>query len=169
MVQYIRLITFVHFGSAEERIKNFWYKIQLLESYQSKYNELTSNTVELGFILAEGGAYDGYTIITEASDNLQLDALSITVITKLESAAQLVKINDLIGTFDGFEKWLYTDTQYSDSLSYPKSGNVIKASSDSESIAWYNSTTTNAAKYDRNNVNYLNNNLPEFITEDYPE
>jgi hypothetical protein len=158
---------FVHFGSAEERIKNFWYKIQLLESYQSKYNELTSNTVELGFILSEGGAYDGYTIITEASDNLQLDALSITVITKLESAAQLVKINDLIGTFDGFEKWLYTDTKYSDSLSYPKSGNVIKASSDSESIAWYNSTTTNAAKYDRNNVNYLNNNLPEFITDDF--
>jgi hypothetical protein len=158
---------FVHFGSAEERIKNFWYKIQLLESYQSKYNELTSNTVELGFVLAEGGAYDGYTIITEASDNLQLDALSVTVITKLESAAQLVKINDLIGTFDGFEKWLYTDTQYSDSLSYPKSGNVIKASSDSESIAWYNSTTTNASKYDRNNVNYLNNNLPEFITEDF--
>ena len=158
---------FVHFGSSEERIKNFWYKIQLLESYQSKYNELTSNTVELGFVLAEGGAYDGYVIITEGSDNLQLDALSVTVITKLESDSQLTKINDLIGTFDGFEMWLYTDTQYSDSLSYPKSGNVIKASSDSESIAWYNSSTTNAAKYDRNNVNYLNNNLPEFIVEDY--
>ena len=158
---------FVHFGSSEERIKNFWYKIQLLESYQTKYNELTSNTVELGFILAEGGAYDGYTIITEASDNLQLDALSITATSKLQATAQLTKINDLIGTFDGFEKWLYTDTQYSDSLSYPKSGNVIKASSDSESIAWYNSTTTKAAKYDKSNVNYLNNNLPEFIVEDY--
>ena len=158
---------FVHFGSSEERIKNFWYKIQLLESYQTKYNELTTNTVELGFILAEGGGYDGYTIITEASDNLQIDALSLTATSKLQATAQLTKINDLIGTFDGFEKWLYTDTQYSDSLSYPKSGNVIKASSDSESIAWYNSTTTNASKYDRNNVNYLNNNLPEFITEDF--
>ena len=158
---------FVHFGSSEERIKNFWYKIQLLESYQTKYNELTTNTVELGFILAEGGGYDGYTIITEASDNLQIDALSLTATSKLQATAQLTKINDLIGTFDGFEKWLYTDTQYSDSLSYPKSGNVIKASSDSESIAWYNSSTTNAAKYDKNNVNYLNNNLPEFIVEDY--
>ena len=158
---------FTHFGSSEERIKNFWYKIQLLESYQSKYNELTTNTVQLGFVLAEGGAYDGYTIITEGSDNLQLDALSITATSRIESAAQLTKINDLIGTFDGFEKWLYTDTQYSDSLSYPKSGNVIKATSDSESIAWYNSSTTTAAKYDRNNVNYLNNNLPEFIKEDY--
>ena len=158
---------FVHFGSAEERIKNFWYKIQLLESYQTKYSELTSNTVQLGFVLAEGGAYDGYTIITEGSSNIELDALSTTTTSKIESNLQLTKINELIGTFDGFEKWLYTDTQYSDSLSYPKSGNVIKASSESESIAWYNSSTTKAAKYDKNNVNYLNNNLPEFIIEDY--
>ena len=158
---------FSHFGSAEERIKNFWYKIQLLESYQLKYNQLTTNTVELGFVLAEGGSYDGYTIITEGSDNLQLDALTLTPIIETESKGQLTKINDLIGTFDGFEKWLYTDTQYSDSLSYPKSGNVIKATSDSESIAWYNSSVTSASSYDRNNVNYLNNNLPEFIKEDY--
>ena len=158
---------FVHFGSSEERIKNFWYKIQLLESYQSKYNELTSNTVELGFVLAEGDGQDGYVIITEGSDNLQLDALSVTATVRLESAAQLTKINDLIGTFDGFEKWLYTDTQYSDSLSYPKNGNTIKASTTSEAIAWYNSSVSSAATYDRNNVNYLNNNLPEFIREDY--
>ena len=158
---------FVNFGSAEERIKNFWYKIQLLESYQLKYNQLTTNTVELGFVLAEGGSYDGYTIITEGSDNLQLDALTLTPIIETESKGQLTKINDLIGTFDGFEKWLYTDTQYSDSLSYPKSGNAILASSNSTSIAWYNSTIQVASTYDRNNVNYLNNNLPEFIKEDY--
>ena len=158
---------FVHFGSSEERIKNFWYKIQLLESYQSKYNELTTNTVELGYVLAEGIGQDGYVIITEDSNNLQLDALSVTATSQLQSAAQLTKINDLIGTFDGFEKWLYTDTQYSDSLSYPKSGNTIRATSTDEAIAWYNSSVSSAATYDRNNVNYLNNNLPEFIKEDY--
>ena len=157
---------FVHFGSAEERIKNFWYKIQLLESYQSKYNELTTNTVELGFVLAEGGLYEGYTIITEASDNLQLDALSVTATSRIESAAQLTKINELIGTFDGFEYWLYTDTKFSD-LSYPKNSNTIKATSDTISSDWYRSTKTLASNYDRNNVNYLNNNLPEFIKEDY--
>ena len=157
---------FVHFGSAEERIKNFWYKIQLLESYQSKYNELTSNTVELGFLLAEGGLYEGYTIITEASDNLQLDALYVTATSKIQSTAQLTKINDLIGTFDGFEYWLYTDTKFSD-LSYPKNSNTIKATSDTASSDWYRSTKTLASNYDRNNVNYLNNNLPEFIKEDY--
>ena len=151
---------FVHFGSSEERIKNFWYKIQLLESYQSKYNELTTYTVQLGNVLTD----DGYVIITESGVPLQLDGLSVTAITKLESATQLTKINDLIGTFDGFEMWLYTST---DSNAYPKSGSVIKASTDSESIAWYNSSVSSASTYDRNNVNYLNNNLPEFIREDY--
>ena len=65
-----------------------------------------------------------------------MDALTLTPIIETESKGQLTKINDLIGTFDGFEKWLYTDTQYSDSLSYPKSGNAILASSNSTSIAW---------------------------------
>ena len=157
---------FVHFGSAEERIKNFWYKIQLLESYQSKYNELTTNIVELGFVLSEGTGQDGYVILTEASDNLQLDALSVTATSKIQSTAQLTKINDLIGTFDGFEYWLYTDTKFSD-LSYPKNSNTIKATSDTASSDWYRSTKTLASNYDRNNVNYLNNNLPEFIKEDY--
>ena len=151
---------FVHFGSSEERLKNFWYKIQLLESYQSKYNELTTNTVQLGNVLTE----DGYVIISESDVPLQLDGLSVTATSQLQSTAQLTKINDLIGTFDGFEMWLYTST---DSNAYPKDGNVIKASTDSESVAWYNSSVSSASTYDRNNVNYLNNNLPEFIREDY--
>ena len=122
--------------------------------------------LELTFRI-QNAFFQNQSIITEGSDNLQLDALTLTPIIETESKGQLTKINDLIGTFDGFEKWLYTDTQYSDSLSYPKSGNAILASSNSTSIAWYNSTIQVASTYDRNNVNYLNNNLPEFIKEDY--
>jgi hypothetical protein len=92
--------------------------------------------------------------------------LSVTATSKIQSTAQLTKINDLIGTFDGFEYWLYTDTKFSD-LSYPKNSNTIKATSDTASSDWYRSTKTLASNYDRNNVNYLNNNLPEFIKEDY--
>lgn len=155
---------YVHFGSSEERIKNFWYKIQLLESYQSKYTELTSNTTQLGFMLAEGGASDGFVIITEDSQNIEIDALSVTTSTLIESKVQLTKINELIGTFDGFEKFLYTST---DNLAYPKTGNVIDSTTDSTSESWYNYAVNVSSIYDKNNVNYLNNNLPEFITEDY--
>jgi hypothetical protein len=155
---------FIHFGSAEERIKNFWYKIELLESYQSKYNSLTTSTAELGYVLAEGSTYDGYVIITEDDSSLGLDSTTITAASVIEANKQLDNINNLIGTFDGFEKWLYTST---DDLAYPKSGNTIVASTNSEAIAWYNSSVNDSATFDRNNIDYLNNNLPEFIKEDY--
>lgn len=155
---------FIHFGSAEERIKNFWYKVELLESYQAKYTQLTTTEIELGFILAEGAGQDGYVILTESDDNLQLDGTSITAVTAIESTKQLDNINNLIGSFDGFENYLYTSTS---DIGYPKSGNSILPSTDSLSIAWYNSAVTDAALFDRNNVDYLNNNLPEFIREDY--
>lgn len=156
---------FVHFGSAEERIKNFWYKIELLESYQTEYNSVTTSTVQLQYISTE----DGFVLITEDSTPLAYESTAVTAISQIQGNNLIDKINNLIGTFDGFEMWLYTDTQYSDSLSYPKNTGLstIKASTDSESIAWYNSAVTLANLYDKNNVNYLNNNLPEFIREDY--
>ena len=153
---------YAHFGSVEERIKNFWYKIQLLESYQSKYASLTGTDVLLGYVATE----DNYIILTENDLYLEFEAPTISVSAKLEADSQLNKINNLIGTFDGFEKWLYTDVQFSDTLSYPKDGNTIRATSTSEAIAWYNSAINLASSYDRNNPNYLNNNLPEFIKED---
>ena len=155
---------FVHFGSAEERIKNFWYKVELLESYQAKYTQLTTTEIELGFVLAEGTGQVGYVIIDESGDNLQLDGTSVTAVTAIESTKQLDNINKLIGSFDGFENHLYTSTS---DIAYPKSGNSILPSSDSLSLAWYNSAVTDASLFDRNNVDYLNNNLPEFIKEDY--
>jgi hypothetical protein len=156
---------FVHFGSAEERIKNFIYKIELLESYQSKYNELTTtNTIQLASIIAEGGANDGYFVITEDSKQIEIDASVVTTISTIQSTQQLENINSVIKSFDGFENFLYTSTN---DLAYPKSGSVVIPSTDSEATAWYNSAVNEAATFDRNNVDYLNNNLPEFIREDY--
>ena len=156
---------FIHFGSAEERIKNFLYKIELLESYQAKYTELTSTTgVQLSSILAEGGVFDGYFLTTESDEELKTDATNVTTISLIQSKQQLDNINNVITSFDGFENFLYT----SDSdLAYPKDGSVIRDSSDSEVTVWYNSAVNEAADFDRNNVDYLNNNLPEFIKEDY--
>lgn len=155
---------FVHFGSAEERIKNFWYKIELLESYQSKYTELTNTSIELGYVLAEGIGQDGYVIISENDDNIQLDGTVVTATTTIQANKQLDNINNLIGTFDGFEHYLYTSTS---DIAYPKSAGSILPSTDSLSLAWYNSAVTDSSLFDKNNVDYLNNNLPEFIKEDY--
>ncbi len=151
---------FVHFGSAEERVKNFWYKIQLLETYQTKFNESSTSNVELSYIETE----DGYVLLTESDLIIQFESPIITATAAVEANKQLDNINSVIASFDGFEKFLYTSTN---DLAYPKSGSVLVSSTDSESIGWYNSTVGNSHRYDIDNVNYLNNNVPEFIREDY--
>lgn len=122
---------FIHFGSAEERIKNFWYKIELLEQYESDISELQS------------GPYTN----------------SDTRITNIQN-----NINNLIGSFDGFETYLYSSE---DSIAYPKNNGDLLAKSNPLSITWYNTTITNANYYDRNNPHYINNNLPVFIKNDH--
>ena len=151
---------YARFGSAEERIKNFWYKIQLIESYEETLSNLTGVEVEVGTLETE----DGYVLLTEAGVQLAIDSLSITPQTEVEANRVTEKINQVIRTFDGFEKFLYSS---SDSLAYPKTGNVLVSSTDSSATAWYNSAVNYASNYDRNNVNYLVNNVPEYLREDY--
>ena len=152
---------FVHFGSAEERIKNFLYKVQVLESYETNYEDLTGSDIVLGSLETE----DGYIILTEAGIELESEAPTLTAETQLEATSVLDKIDELISSFDAFEKFLYFEDN---DVTWPKQGDgSLYGSTSSEVSAWYNSSVTEASTYDRNNVDYLNNNLPEFIREDY--
>ena len=127
---------FVNFSSAEERVNNFFYKIQLIEKYKDTYN-------------------------TKVSASIQNPS------QKNESNDIFNSINGLIQGFDGFEKWLYTDTQYSSSLSYPKTNGIPKDSTDTEVESWYAYIINESVNFDKYNPNYLVNNIPQFIKEDY--
>jgi len=76
-IDYSGFQNFIHFSSAEERVNNFIYKLQKLEFYDARLATLNSATADAG-----GGV----------ADNIQTT-------TKRKDA--------LIGTFDGFERWLY--------------------------------------------------------------
>jgi len=119
---------FIHFSSAEERIKNFWYKLQVLEGHKAKLDDLITN---------------------HSSTSTQIEADNIQQ-----------KIDALIGGFDGFENFLYKDTHH---LAFPKSGSDVKDTNSTEAKDWYNNTINAASKFDRNNVDYLNNNIPLYI------
>jgi hypothetical protein len=125
---------FVHFGSAEERVNNFYYKIKLVENYQNKYEALVSSSASSSFY------------ITRESQDIQNN------------------INTILNDFDGFEQYLYN---VSSSVTYPKVNGVNVSTVDLSAISWYDSTVNAAAYYDKYNVNYLTNNIPEFIREDY--
>jgi len=155
---------FVHFGSAEERIKNFYYKVQLLETYETTYEDLTGFDVILGTItteegfelIAEGSTYEGFSIIGEVPN--------FTTETRIQAEKVLDKINGVIQTFDGFEKYLY---ESNDDSAYPKTNGILDTSSSSTVLSWYNTSITYGNTFDRDNVDYLVNNLPEYIKEDY--
>jgi hypothetical protein len=162
---------FVNFGSAKERTTNFLYKVELLESYINKFNSLITTTTITGSITTE----DGFQLITELGDLLNWQEIQSYVNPSEfnESGRIVSQINEIIRGFDGWENFLYKSTN---DLSYPKTTAYyphsdlpiysLKPSTSSEVQSWYESIIVLAENYDRFNPNYLNNNLPEFLTTD---
>lgn len=128
---------FVKYSSAEERVENFFYKIKLLESYQNKYNTLTSGS-----------------------------AFTSSVAVSNEANKQQIKIREVKRGFDAFEKFLYTSSSLS-GLTYPGAGlNELSASTDSDTTTWYTTALTSARTFDVENTSRLTNNVPIHIIQD---
>jgi hypothetical protein len=140
---------FVHFSSAEERVNNFIYKVDLINVYKTKYNDLIASGS-----ITNTNYTSSYYVTTDASSTLN-------------------KINDLVNGFDGFENYLY---ESNDLLAYPKeigydilknnTGYILKDSNSTTVGIWYNEIVTSANYYDKFNANYLVNNVPSYIKDD---
>ena len=131
---------FIHYSSAKERLDNFVYKVQLIETYETLIVSASSNYSGGG--AAYTGSQSGIFEIQRQND----------------------KKNALIQSFDGFENFLYT----SSSLSWPYNGTVRYASTSSQVINWYASASIASNQYDQNNANYVVNNIPQYILN-YPD
>jgi hypothetical protein len=135
---------FVHFSSAEQRLRNFFSKVQKIESFQSEID--TINTITS-------------TNATEVSSSkLTLEK----------------NIKELITTFDGFEYFLYFESgsqSYPKSTStYPY---TLQSSTTTEVKNWlgsideddiyYGGALLSASLFDENNQNNLLYVIPEYI------
>jgi hypothetical protein len=74
---------FTHFSSAKERVDNFVYKVQLIESYE------------------------------EAIQNAQTASWNASLTSKQQVEKYQIKTNQLLQGFDGFENFLYTSSSMS--------------------------------------------------------
>jgi hypothetical protein len=126
---------FVHFSSAKERVDNFVYKVQLIETYDAALVS-AYQTGSIG-----DGAYTG-------------SAEGVRQVERLTS-----KKRELLGGFDGFENFLYT----SSSLSWPHNGNVRRLSTTNEVSNWYDTIIGLAEDFDIQNPNWVQNNIPQYI------
>ena len=136
-IDYSNYENFIHFSSAEERLKNFRYKVQLIETYQSDLDteEALLNTTSTG----RSGSI-------EATKNL---------------------IKGVIDNFDHYEKNLYYESgsnSWPKSNTVKPYVNYHTTSSDA--ITWYNQQLTSASNYDTRNYDLLTNFLPEYLADD---
>jgi hypothetical protein len=165
---------FINFGSAEERVNNFFYKMKLIENYRARLENLTGGLTE-GILLTEA-----FEILLMDGDDLFEFEIEKFVFRNPTEGIEASKILELLNTtlrnFDGFEKFLYSSIEPSD-LVYPKflttapfSGfpiYILKATTDPLVVAWYNALRDAASEFDKYNPNYVVNNIPEFIYSDF--
>lgn len=155
-IDYSAFDNFVFYSSAYERLANFKYKLELIEFYNDR---ITTLDAALG---SDSGA------LANNMTNTQ------------------TRIDNIIGSFDGFERWLYYEptaslTTHGVSGSYlgadpyvvtpwPKylsSGQyVVHEPSSTIASNWFATASTNAILYDDLNVNALTKTIPEHVRVD---
>ena len=107
---------FVHFSSAKERVLNFDYKNKLIELYDT------------------------------AIQNAQIASWANSLSSQQDVERQTIKKNQIIQSFDGFEKYLRDN--------------------DITSSIVLNNLASEADLYDLENPNYILNNIPQYIVND---
>jgi hypothetical protein len=154
-IDYRSFDNFVFFGSAYERLVNFQYKVQLLEGYNSRLSQLTTDL--------SGLASSSVTGSTSFLNNI---------------AATQNKVNSLIGGFDGYEKYLYFGSSSYESSSYgefypttwPKQTSTkpytLYSYTSSQAEDWVAGILSSASLYDDGNEYSLVKTVPEHIRLD---
>ena len=139
---------FVHFSSAYERLENFKYKLNLIQSYQGDLNSLKS--------------------ISELTDDSYVSASKATLQDNIDT---------LIEKFDNYEYYLYytsgskawpkttNSPPYTNQLTSTTSSLEWFGSVDEEST-YYGGQILSASLYDEDNRNYIWNTLPSYIKDD---
>lgn len=144
-IDYTSLENFIFYSSAEERVRNFNYKVSKIEEYSSSIAILLNTTAS------------NTTFISSSIDINQR------------------RIDELTSNFDGWEKWLYyepTSSIFSHDVSgsiTPMPKRIFSGSwkvhplSSSIVQTWYQNLLTSASAYDQDNQNRLWWSIPEHI------
>ena len=137
-IDYSDFSNFINFSSAEERLRNFKYKLDLIESYQGSLDliENTASSYTLAGITGSRNYYEGL-------------------------------LDGIINNFDHYERHLYFrsgSTSWPKSNTLKPFINQLSTTSESET--WYTAELQDAILYDAQNQDLLTNTVPSFIKED---
>jgi len=146
-VDYREFGNFIHFSSAEERIKNFRYKVELVEFYDTQLGQLT-------------GSITGSFAVS--NNRISLDNKKTQVINSFDSFEQYMYFES--GSYDSSSLGEFID------VTWPKTNTtkpyILAPSTSSLVEDWFNERVVTANLYDRNNYDALLKTVPEHIQID---
>jgi len=178
-IQYNDFDNFIHFSSAEERVINFRYKLQLIEEFTAKINSLIdlNNTPEISINL--NSLYDKRNQIVNNFDDFENYLFFESDQTRLYTY--------LTGSVSPWPKttasttgltWQDIMVQWEDANTLWSEGTVtdlyqyfdnVLPTTDPNSITYYDNLIEVAQTFDRNNIHRLINTIPEYIRDTNPE
>ena len=135
-VDYSNFADFVHFSSAQERLLNFKYKLDLVNSYYSNLNAISGSTTGLQAVSGSAKYYQG--LITGIVGNFD-------------------HYERFLYYESGSTSWPKSDT----TKPY-----VNKASNTSEAVLWFTNQVSNALAFDQTNNSSLVYSIPAYLSED---
>tara|TARA_R110002126_G_scaffold30360_2_gene99470 strand:+ start:569 stop:4546 length:3978 start_codon:yes stop_codon:yes gene_type:complete len=137
-IDYTEYVNFINFSSAEERLLNFKYKLDLIESYQTNLDTVNNTSTVYNNTGVSGSREYFTTLIKGVVDNL-----------------------------DHYERHLYYESGSSSWPKSNNSKPYINyLSSTSPGLTWYNTNREAAILYDAQNADILTNTIPAYLTED---
>lgn len=170
---------FIFYSSAEDRVENFVYKINLIHGYNTQLNLLSTYTGSF-----TGSLENGIWTTPELSKTGSYSGSFLTNKINIQSLK-----DKLIAGFDEFEKWMYYETTASNYYTYQEDSPLTPypkystSGSDytiatkegkykfytpdtNEVITWYEDILDKAIEYDLKNYNGLHKSIPIYIYED---
>ena len=149
-IDYSDFANFINFSSAEERLRNFRYKLQLLESYQTQLDVIQGSDPDL----ANSTPPLGYT------------GTGVTGTTQYWESL----IEGIINNFDHYERHLFYENE---SSAWPKQNTSTVTSKPYQNVlttnasatAWYNAELQDAILFDAQNGDLLRNTVPSYLIE----
>ena len=142
-VDYNDFTDFIHFSSAQTRLENFSYKVQLIEEYSSSLSNLTNVT-------------------SSATSNLIIQKKISDLITNFDKYEYFLYYNS-----GSSYSWPKTTTEPPYLLAKTTSAAALTwLGSANESNAYFGGMLLSASNFDDSNPDELNKSIPEYLKED---
>jgi len=135
-VDYTDFSDFIHFSSAQERLLNFKYKLDLINNYSGSISTIAAATTGATGVSGSRTYYEN--LITGVVNNFD-------------------HYERFLYYESGSSSWPKTNT----TKPY-----INKTSTTPEAITWYSNEITNAVEYDLTNYNSLTYSIPTFLRDD---